>query len=175
MYRIPYKRYSFRVLFYAYEKLKMMMSIALSLHLLSAVIWVGGMFFAYVCLRPVAAQLLDPPVRFTLWSRVFTRFFNFVWPAIILLIVSGHGLISLNGGMSSVGKHVHIMLALGYLMFLLYGHLFFASFKRLKLAVAISDWEDAANRLNSMRKLIGINLSLGLITIVVASGGRFIF
>jgi uncharacterized membrane protein len=152
----------------------MMMSLALSLHLLSAVVWVGGMFFAYVCLRPIAAQLLDPPVRLTLWSRVFTQFFKFVWVAIILLIVTGHAMISLYGGMGGIGKHVHIMLALGYVMFLIYGHLFFASFKRLKLAVAISDWEDAANRLNSMRRLVGINLSLGLITIIVASAGRFL-
>ena len=153
----------------------MMMSIALSLHLLSAVIWVGGMFFAYVCLRPVAAQLLDPPVRLTLWSRVFTQFFNFVWLSIILLILTGHAMISFSGGMAGVGKHVHIMLLLGYVMFLIYGHLFFASFKRLKLAVAISDWDDAANRLNSMRRMVGINLSLGLITIIVGSGGRFLF
>jgi uncharacterized membrane protein len=152
----------------------MMMSIALSLHLLSAVVWVGGMFFAYVCLRPVAAQLLDPPVRLTLWSRVFTKFFNFVWLSIILLIITGHAMISLSGGMAGVGKHVHIMLLLGYVMFIIYGHLFFASFKRLKLAVAISDWDDAANRLNSMRRMVGINLSLGLITIIVGSGGRFL-
>lgn len=151
-----------------------MMSIALSLHLLSAVVWVGGMFFAYVCLRPVAAQLLDPPVRLTLWSRVFTKFFNFVWLSIILLIITGHAMISLSGGMAGVGKHVHIMLLLGYVMFVIYGHLFFASFKRLKLAVAISDWDDAANRLNSMRRMVGINLSLGLITIIVGSGGRFL-
>jgi uncharacterized membrane protein len=66
------------------------------------------------------------------------------------------------------------MLLLGYVMFVIYGHLFFASFKRLKLAVAISDWDDAANRLNSMRRMVGINLSLGLITIIVGSGGRFL-
>tara|TARA_R110000850_G_scaffold152749_1_gene275974 strand:- start:126 stop:605 length:480 start_codon:yes stop_codon:yes gene_type:complete len=153
---------------------KMLMSVALSLHLLSVVVWVGGMFFAYVFLRPVAAQLLDPPVRLTMWSRVFSQFFIFVWVAVILLIVSGHGMISFFGGMANVGKHVHIMLALSYVMFLIFGHIYFASFKRLKLAVAISDWEDAANRLNSMRKLIGINLSLGLITIVVAGSGRFL-
>lgn len=151
-----------------------MMSVALSLHLLSAVVWVGGMFFAYVCLRPVAAQLLDPPVRLTLWSRVLSRFFIFVWIAVLLLIGSGHGMIALYGGMANVGQHVHIMLGIGYVMFLLFGHLFFASFKRLKLAVSISDWDDAANRLNSIRKLVGINLSLGVITVLVASGGRFL-
>lgn len=151
-----------------------MLSIALSLHLLSAVIWVGGMFFAYVCLRPVAAQLLDPPIRFSLWSRVFSNFFVFVWLAIVVLIVTGHGMIAIYGGMANVGKHVHIMLGLGYVMFLVYGHIFFAGFKRLKLAVAISDWDDAANRLNSIRRLVGFNLSLGLITVVVASGGRYL-
>ena len=150
-----------------------MMSIALSLHLLSAVVWVGGMFFAYVCLRPVASQLLDPPVKLTLWSRVFSQFFIFVWLSIVLLIVTGHGMISLYGGMAAVGKHVHIMLGLGYVMFLLFGHLYFASFKRLKRAVAISDWDDAANRLNTMRRFVGINLTLGIITVVIASGGRF--
>ena len=153
----------------------MMMSIALSLHLLSAVIWVGGMFFAYVCLRPVAARLLDPPVRLTLWRGVFNNFFGFVWVAIVLLIATGHWLIALYGGMASIGKHVHIMLGLGYIMFLIYGHLFFAVFKRFKMAVAISDWEDAANRLALIRKMVGINLLLGLIVVVVASGGRFLF
>ena len=150
-----------------------MMSVALSLHLLSSVIWVGGMFFAYVCLRPVATQLLDPPVKLTLWSRVFAQFFVFVWLSILILIVTGHGMIAIYGGMAAIGKHVHIMLGLGYVMFLLFGHLFFASFKRLKLAVEISDWEDAANRLNTMRRLIGINLSLGITTVIVASGGRY--
>ncbi|MFV1872129.1 MAG: CopD family protein [Oleiphilus sp.] len=151
-----------------------MMSIALSLHLLSAVIWVGGMFFAYVCLRPVAAQLLDPPVRFILWSRVFSSFFVFVWLAIITLIVTGHGMISLLGGMAAVGKHVHIMLGLGYVMFLIFGHVFFAGLKRLKMAVAISDWEDAANRLSSIRRLVGLNLSLGIITVIAASAGKYL-
>lgn len=151
-----------------------MMSLALSLHLLSAVIWVGGMFFAYVCLRPVAAQLLDPPVRLTLWRGVFDKFFVFAGLSVLILLVTGHWMIALFGGMASIGKHVHIMLGLGYIMFLIYGHLNFAVFKRFKMAVAISDWEDAANRLALMRKMVGINLLLGLIVVVVASGGRYI-
>ncbi len=34
-------------------------TIALTLHILSAVVWVGGMFFALLVLRP-ASGLLDP-------------------------------------------------------------------------------------------------------------------
>ena len=33
------------------------------LHLASVIVWVGGMFFAYVCLRPVAASQLAPTHR----------------------------------------------------------------------------------------------------------------
>ena len=54
----------------------------LFLHLAGVVVWVGGMFFAYVCLRPVAAETLDPPLRLTLWVKVFERFFRFVWAAV---------------------------------------------------------------------------------------------
>ena len=151
------------------------MSIALSLHLLAAVIWVGGMFFAYVCLRPVAASLLEPPHRLQLWAHVFVRFFSWVWAAVITLIVTGHGMIALYGGFGSIGKHVHIMLALGYVMFLLFAHLYFAPFKRLKRAVEAADWATAGNNLNQIRKIVGINLVLGLVTVVVASAGRYLF
>ena len=36
--------------------------LAITLHLLAAVIWVGGMFFAYIAMRP-AAQFLDPAMQ----------------------------------------------------------------------------------------------------------------
>jgi uncharacterized membrane protein len=50
-------------------------TVALILHALSAVVWVGGMFFAHQMLRPAAATL-DPKPRFLLWSRVLGRFFS---------------------------------------------------------------------------------------------------
>ena len=150
------------------------MSIAFTLHLLAAVIWVGGMFFAYVCLRPVAATLLEPPHRLQLWAHIFVRFFVWVWAAIITLIVTGHGMIALYGGFGNIGKHVHIMLAIGYIMFLVFAHLYFAPFKRLKRAVEAADWGTAGNNLNQIRKMVGINLVLGLVTVAAASGGRFL-
>ena len=58
------------------------MGIALLLHALAAVVWVGGMFFAHMALRPVAASLLEPPQRLALWVGVFSRFFPWVFVAI---------------------------------------------------------------------------------------------
>jgi len=152
-----------------------MAALLLILHLLSAVIWVGGMFFAYMCLRPVAATLLEPNMRLPLWCGVFKRFFPWVWLSVIALVLSGHGMIAMFGGMAGVGKHVHIMMGLGYLMIGLYLHVYFALFGKLKRFVEAQSWSEAGAALNKMRMIIGINLMLGLFVIAVGSGGRYLF
>jgi uncharacterized membrane protein len=150
-------------------------SIAITLHVLSAVLWVGGMFFAHQVLRPVAAAQLEPPARLTLWVGVFTRFFPWVWLFVLLLPVTGYWMIfRLFGGMSGVGMYVHIMQALGWLMILIYMHLFFAPFRRLKEAVVTAQWPEAGKQLSRIRHIVGVNLALGLIVIAVASGGRLV-
>ena len=66
-----------------------MITLALTLHLLSAVIWVGGMFAAYMCLRPAAGPL-EPPQRLALWRGFFQKFFPWVWVSALLLLVTGY-------------------------------------------------------------------------------------
>lgn len=150
-------------------------SIAISLHILSAVFWVGGMFFAYQVLRPVAVQQFEPPQRLKLWAQVFSRFFPWVWLCVILLPASGYWLVfRLFGGMNAVGLNIHIMQGLGWLMILLYVHLYFAPFRRLKEAVITEQWPEAGKQLNQIRQIVGINLLLGILVITVAAGGRFI-
>ena len=56
-----------------------MTTIALSLHILGAVIWVGGMFTIYVCMRPALASLSQPADRLTLIRVTFQKFFPWVW------------------------------------------------------------------------------------------------
>jgi len=149
-------------------------SIAISLHILSAVLWVGGMFFAHQVLRPVAAQQFEPPQRLKLWAQVFSRFFPWVWICVVLLPTSGYWLtFKLFGGMGVVGVHIHIMQGLGWLMILLFMHLYFAPYRRLKEAVITEQWPEAAKRLNQIRQIVGINLLLGILVIAVAAGGRF--
>jgi uncharacterized membrane protein len=151
------------------------MTLLIPLHLLAAVIWVGGMFFAHRALRPVAATLLEPPQRLPLWTQTFLRFFPWVWLAVVLLPATGYAMVfAVFGGMANVGLHVHIMQGLGWLMILLYLHMFFAPFQRLKRAVAIGDWQTGAAQLAQIRRIVGINLILGLIVTVVASGGRYL-
>jgi uncharacterized membrane protein len=149
------------------------MAIALMLHVLAAAVWVGGMFFAFMVLRPVAAGLLEPPQRLTLWAQVFAGFFPWVWFAVITLLLSGYGMLfAFFGGMAAAPIYVHIMQGLGLVMMLIFGHICFSPFRRLKLAVSNQDWQTGGSRLAQIRKLVGINLSLGLLTIAVAVVGR---
>jgi uncharacterized membrane protein len=148
-------------------------SVALALHVLSAALWVGGMFFAHQVLRPVAAAQLEPPARLRLWAGVFARFFPWVWLFVLLLPLTGYWLIfRLFGGMGGAGLSVHLMQALGWVMILIYMHLFFAPFRRLKEAVVTEQWPEAGKQLNQIRRIVGVNLLLGLIVIAVATGGR---
>ena len=103
---------------------------ALVLHALSAVVWVGGMFFAHQVLRPAAASL-EPGPRLTLWSHVLGRFFAWVFAAIILLLLTGYSLVfGVYSGFGRVGLHVHLMQGIGILMMLLFLHLYFAPWRR---------------------------------------------
>ncbi len=151
------------------------MSLFKLLHLLAALIWVGGMFFAYVVLRPTAVEVLAPPERLRLWEGVFRRFFNWVWLAIGILMVSGFYMVYLFGGFSHVPMHVHIMLLLGLVMMLIYGFVFFACYVPLSLHVGKQRWKEAGEQLGRIRKLIAVNLVLGLLTVCVAVMGAALF
>ena len=150
------------------------MSFAITLHVLSAVIWVGGMFFAYMALRPAAASLLEPPLRLPLWSKTFARFFPWVWTAVILLPATGYWMIfSVFDGFDNVKPYIDIMQATGIAMILIYLYVFFIPYQRMNRAIALPDYAAAGKQLAVIRKLIGINLLLGLITIAIASGGAY--
>lgn len=152
-----------------------LMSALIALHLLAAVVWVGGMFFAYVALRPVAATLLEPPQRLPLWTQTFMRFFPWVWLAILLLTATGYTMVfAVFGGMGSVGLHVHLMQGLGWIMILMFMHMYFAPFQRMKRAVAAGDWPTGGQQLAQIRRIVGINLILGLLVVLITSSGRYL-
>lgn len=142
------------------------------LHLLGVVIWVGGMFFAYMALRPVAAKLLEPPQRLALWDGTFSKFFPWVWVAVILILVSGLAMIHQMGGIAGLAWPIHTMLAVGLLMMAIFMHVFFAAYGRLKRSVSLQDWKAGGAALGQIRQLIGINLSLGLLNVLLGVLGR---
>ena len=148
-------------------------TIALILHTVAAVVWVGGMFFALLVLRPATAPL-EPGPRLDLWSRVLDRFFQWVIAAIVLLLLSGYGMIfGVYSDFRGVGLHVHIMQGIGIVMMLAFFHLYFAPWRRFRGALARRDNPAAANQLNQIRWIVVLNLVLGLATVAVGSSGRY--
>ena len=146
--------------------------IALSVHVLGIIVWVGGMFFAHQALRPAIVEVLEPPQRLALWVATFKRFFLWVWISIILVLVSGLWMFSLY---PEPPIFMHIMLGLGIIMMLIFLHVFFAPYKKLKQAVKEERWKDGAKSLGQIRLLVGINLSIGLVTAIVAMAGKYYF
>lgn len=150
-----------------------MNTVALGLHLLAALVWVGGMFFAIMVLR-LAAGELEPPVRAPLWGRVFAKFFPWVWMAVILLPASGYVLIfSVWGGFAGAPLHIHLMHGIGLVMIAIYLHLWFAPYRRFKAALAASDIPAAGANLNQIRIIVTVNLAIGLVNSVIGSTGRY--
>ena len=151
------------------------MTVALTLHVLFVVVWVGGMFFAYMALRPAAMQVLEPPLRLTLWKAVFGKFFPWVWASIITIFATGYWMLfGPFGGFANAPVFIHIMHTLGLIMVLMFLHVFFAPYKRLRNAVENQSWSDGGKALAQMRVLIGINMAIGLITVIVATAGKFL-
>jgi len=148
-------------------------SISLILHALSAVVWVGGMFFAHQVLRPAAATL-EPGPRLALWSRVLGRFFAWVFAAVILLLLSGYTMVfAVFGGFAKIGFHIHLMQGIGILMVLLFLHLYFAPWRRFRAAVARQDWAEGGRQLGQIRTIVTVNLVLGIIVVAIGSSGRY--
>lgn len=149
-----------------------MMSLMKLMHMLSIVVWVGGMFFAYVVLRPSAAEVLQPPERLRLWDKVFKQFFNWVWLAVFLVLVSGFYMIYLLGGFAGLAMYINLMLLLGIAMMLIYVYVFFKCYVPFNRLVAKQEWPAAGAMLATIRKLVALNLSIGLLTIAVLTIGR---
>jgi uncharacterized membrane protein len=137
-----------------------------AVHVLGAVLWVGGMFFAYVVLRP-SLQVLDPAQRMSLHTQVFKRFFLVVWHAMPLLILTGFiMLFGFYGGMAHAEWNIHLMMLLGLVMAAVFVAIVFGPYRSFTRS---TDRAAMAAAADSIRKLIGLNLVLGLIVVVVAA------
>ncbi|TVT80600.1 CopD family protein [Pseudomonas sp. H3(2019)] len=141
-----------------------------TLHVLAALIWVGGMFFAWMVLRPAAMKALEGPARLKLWVEVFQGFFVWVWVAVVILPISGVGLIHLRfSGFETAPRYVQIMMGLYLVMTALFIRIQALNLPELRKTVLAEDWPAGAAMLGKIRRLVGINLLLGLLLVAVAS------
>jgi len=134
------------------------------LHVLAAIIWLGGVAFLLLALRPAAAQLLAPPQRLALLGQTLQRFFALVWACIVVLLASGLAML-LGVGMKHAPAGWHAMLGLGLLMMAVFGHVYFGPFRRLQHAVSAGDWPEGGRRAGQIAALARLVLGLGVLAI----------
>ena len=145
-------------------------SLIYSLHVLAALVWVGGMFFAWMVLRPAAITALEGPARLKLWVEVFQGFFRWVWVAVVLLPVSGVGMLNLHfTGFENAPRYVQVMMGLYVVMTALFIRIQALMLPELRTAVAEQDWPAGASVLGRIRRLVGINLMVGLALVAIAA------
>jgi uncharacterized membrane protein len=147
----------------------MILSVLLALHLLGAVVWVGGMAFALLVLRP-SLIVLEPPQRLALHEKVFKKFFLYVWHAMPILLLTGYAMLfGVFGGFAAVNWAVHVMHLLGLIMAAIFLVVFFGPWKVMRVAMAAGDQPAAAAAVGRIRSLVGVNLAIGAVTVVVGA------
>jgi uncharacterized membrane protein len=149
------------------------MAILLALHTLTVVIWVGGIFFAHMVLRPSAGPL-GAAIRLPLWHRVFQRFFPWVWGCVATILASGFAMVILgSGGFAAAPAYVNLMMLLGVVMAGVFWYIYSGPWPRFQQAVPAADWGAAEKAIAKIRTMVRINLVLGLLTVVIGAGGRY--
>ena len=143
------------------------------LHLIAGIVWMGGMTFMLFALRPATLAVMQAQPRAILMGQVWKRFFALVIAAIVLLFTTGTHLYTqtfraarLATGDGSVPLGWNIMLVLGIIMMLIFGHIYFAGFKKYKRAVAAADWPLVAKAAGLIHTMTLINFTLGCLAIL---------
>lgn len=146
----------------------------LSVHVFFAIIWVGGMFFAYWILRP-ALEHLALPERIPLWIGVLKNFFSWVWVIVILQPVTGYWMVFHEiGGFHRAGLHVIVMHALGWVMIFIFLYMYFFMFSRMKRMAREELYPEAGLYMKKVKKMVSINLVLGIVVSILAAVGPFL-
>ncbi|WP_298217510.1 CopD family protein [Halothiobacillus sp.] len=138
----------------------------MAMHSLAAVLWIGGIFFAFMVLRPVST-MFEPPQRLRLWSTVFARFFPWVWFFIVILVITGYVDLFTRFGGSMTQGYLLAMQVIGWIMILLFAWLSFVLVGKLHRAVSEQRWPDAAAAMQPIRRIMAINLGLGILITVI--------
>jgi uncharacterized membrane protein len=146
-----------------------MPELLLVLHLLGAVVWVGGMAFALLVLRP-SLQVLEPPQRMALHGQVFARFFRMIWHVMPLMLLTGYAMLfGVYGGFAGVGWPVHVMHLGGLVMSGIFLVIWFGPWRALRAALQGGQLAEAAAGADRIRRLVLANLVLGVLVVAVAA------
>ncbi|MCS6957696.1 MAG: CopD family protein [Aquificaceae bacterium] len=122
-------------------------------HLLFAILWIGGMIYSLLFLKPAVKALPQEDQRSRVLKGVFSRFFPAVWLAILILFITGMGLWHGYRKDFSQNPLFHAKLFLFALMTIIFAYIYFFLYRR--------------DKLSQIPNLIAVNLLLGLLVLLI--------
>ena len=146
------------------------------IHVLSVIVWVGGMAFTLFFLRPALTEL-GLQARVLLMHDILGKFFSAVMGLIAVILVTGLAMMGLFMQQASeAGGDMHwswmVMAGLGLVMMGIFGHIRGVLYKRLQRALAEQTWTAGGAALASIRIWVRANLALGLLIVILVTGAR---
>ncbi len=144
-----------------------------TIHLLSVIVWIGGMVFAQFFLRPALATLAAPD-RVRVMHAILGRFFNAISVLAVLAVASGSWMIgrtarqmAQSGVKFNMPLEWMVMALLGLVMLAVFGYLRFVLYQRLTAALTAAAWPAAGVALAQIRTWVMVNLVLGVVIVLV--------
>lgn len=158
----------------------MLYGILKTAHLLSVILWIGGMMYARYFLGPAAAKL-DSQTRACLMRDTLGRFFRVVSYALAITLVSGLWMTGRVAKMAIVaGTSFSLpitwaaMMGLGFIMAGFFVLIRYSLYTRLVRQVEASDWQGAEQSLLTLRNWLGANLAIGLLIVLTMGIGPYL-
>ncbi|MDE5443126.1 hypothetical protein GWG65_17015 [Bradyrhizobium sp. CSA207] len=149
------------------------MAAALAIHILAAIIWLGGLFLLCVVLQP-SVRPLDPATALSLWHRVLSRFLVWGWISLVLILTTGITMVFLEfGGFANIPSIHRANMVIGIPAIALYGYLYFAPWQRFRRALSSNGLMATEGSIRQVRILMATILALGLVASVVSAGARY--
>jgi uncharacterized membrane protein len=150
------------------------MIVAFPIHILAAIVLLGGLFFASVAVRP-SMRGLGTDAALMLWHRMLSRFFAWAGISVLLILATGIGMVFLKfGGFSGVPAIHRGNMAIGIPAIALSVYVYFGPWRRYCETVARRDWAAAQKNIARLRVVMVIILVLGLVASAVSAVGRYV-
>lgn len=150
------------------------------LHIISAVVWVGGMITMRFAAHASCSMIQDPKLRMQRAAHALNRLFNIAWPAAVILIITAilmavgfqfrEAAIDASGNvidayMMSLYQTVHIKEAIWMVMAINLGVMMYRRTQAVK-ALLVDDLARAKAMLTPIAQyLVPVNIALGVIAI----------
>jgi len=142
--------------------------IILFLHVLSAIVWVGGMIAIRGAVHPSLQHIEDPKVRMARTLEIMQRLFMIVLPFIVILIITGSIMaIAMGFKGTPLNGMVHLKEAIWTIMTINYSLMFIKRSRAERLFIS-GDLAGAKEQLLPIPNfMLPLNIALGVVALAV--------